>query len=63
MLNSQQIIEEELLKLEHTKGKPAQVGYDLSLKAVQRVGTSISNNPYNVSKDGKIGKIKSYCIH
>ncbi len=32
MLNSQQIIDEGLLKLEHTKGKPAQVGYDLSLK-------------------------------
>jgi len=57
MLNAQQIIEEELLKLEHTKGKPAQVGYDLSLKAVQKVGTSIANNPYNVTKDGKIGKI------
>ena len=57
MLNAQQIIEEGLLKLDETKGKPAQVGYDLSLKAVQRVGTSVSNNPYNVTKDGKIGKI------
>jgi hypothetical protein len=57
MLNAQQIIDEGLLKLEYTKGKPAQVGYDLSLKAVQKVGTSMSNNPYNVSKDGKIGKI------
>jgi deoxycytidine triphosphate deaminase len=57
MLNAQQIIEEELLKLEHTKGKPAQVGYDLSLKAVQKVGTSVANNPYNVTKDGKIGKV------
>ena len=57
MLNSQQIIEEGLLKLDETKGKPAQVGYDLSLKAVQRIGTSIANNPYNVTKEGKIGKI------
>jgi deoxycytidine triphosphate deaminase len=57
MLNAQQIIEEGLLKLDETKGKPAQVGYDLSLKAVQKVGTSMSNNPYNVSKDGKIGKV------
>ena len=57
MLNAQQIIDEELLKLEHTKGKPAQVGYDLSLKAVQRVGTSMSNSPYNVSRDGRIGKV------
>lgn len=57
MLNAQQIIDEGLLKLDETKGKPAQVGYDLSLKAVQRVGTSVANNPYNVAKDGKIGKI------
>jgi hypothetical protein len=57
MLNAKQIIDEGLLLLENTKGKPAQVGYDLSLKAVQRVGISISNNPYNVSKDGKIGKV------
>jgi dUTP pyrophosphatase len=38
MLNAQQILDEGLLKLEHTKGKPAQVGYDLSLKAVNIVG-------------------------
>ena len=57
MLNAQQIVDEGLLKLNETKGKPAQVGYDLSLKAVQRVGTSVANNPYNVSKDGKIGKV------
>ena len=57
MLNAKQIIDEGLLLLENTKGKPAQVGYDLSLKAVQRVGTSIANNPYNLSKDGKIGKV------
>ena len=57
MLNAQQILDEGLLKLDETKGKPAQVGYDLSLKAVQRVGTSVANNPYNVTKDGKIGKI------
>jgi deoxycytidine triphosphate deaminase len=57
MLNAKQIIDEGLLLLEHTKGKPAQVGYDLSLKAVQRVGTSMANTPYNISKDGKIGKV------
>lgn len=38
MLNSHQIVEEGLLKLEETKGKPAQVGYDLSLKAVNKIG-------------------------
>jgi dUTP pyrophosphatase len=57
MLNAKQIIDEGLLLLENTKGKPAQVGYDLSLKAVQRVGTSMANTPYNISKGGKIGKI------
>jgi deoxycytidine triphosphate deaminase len=49
MLNVKQIIDEGLLLLEHTKGKPAQVGYDLSLKAVQKVGISTT--------DGKIGKV------
>jgi deoxycytidine triphosphate deaminase len=57
MLNAKQIVDEGLLLLENTKGKPAQVGYDLSLKAVQRVGTSMSNSPYNVSRDGRIGKV------
>ena len=38
MLSAQQILDEGLLKLEHTHGKPAQVGYDLSLKAVNKVG-------------------------
>ena len=57
MLNAKQIIDEGLLLLENTQGKPAQVGYDLSLKAVQRVGNSLANSPYNVSKGGKIGKV------
>jgi deoxycytidine triphosphate deaminase len=57
MLNAKQIIDEGLLLLEHTQGKPAQVGYDLSLKAVQRIGNSLANSPYNVSKGGKIGKV------
>ncbi len=39
MLNSQQILDEGLLKLELTKGKPAQVGYDLSLAKVNYIGT------------------------
>ena len=49
MLNSEQIIEEKLLKLDHTHGKPAQVGYDLSLKEVQKVGLD--------PEFGKIGKV------
>jgi deoxycytidine triphosphate deaminase len=59
MLNSQQIIEEGLLKLDHTKGKPAQVGYDLSLKSVQKVGNSIGNGMYAQGSIGKILKDKT----
>jgi len=51
MINAQQILEKELLKLEHSKGKPAQIGYDLSLKAVNRIGDS------NQPKDYVIGKV------
>jgi deoxycytidine triphosphate deaminase len=54
MLNAEQIIEQGLLKLETTKGKPAQVGYDLSLKAVQKIGNRIG---YNQFVDGQIGKV------
>jgi deoxycytidine triphosphate deaminase len=54
MLNAEQILEQGLLKLENTKGKPAQVGYDLSLKAVQKVGNKIGGN---FIADGKIGKV------
>ena len=35
MLNAKQIIDEDLLLLEHTQGKPAQVGYDLSFDTEQ----------------------------
>ena len=57
MLNVKQVIDEGLLLLEHTQGKPAQVGYDLSLKAVQKVGTKISGGVYNLSRGGQIGKV------
>jgi len=54
MLNSNQIIEEGLLNLENAKGKPAQVGYDITLKAVNRVG---AGNPiYGPYKIGKVLK-------
>lgn len=56
MLNSNQIIEEGLLNLESTKGKPAQVGYDLSLKAVQKIGNKMGG-AYKLSNDSKIGKV------
>jgi dUTP pyrophosphatase len=51
MLNSQQIILEDLLKLDETKGKPAQVGYDLSLKSVQVIGIN------NGAVESRIGKV------
>ena len=54
MLNAKQIIDEGLLLLETTQGKPAQVGYDLSLKAVNKVGNRIG---YNIFKEGQIGKV------
>jgi len=57
MLNVKQIIDEGLLKLEYTKGKPAQVGFDLSLKAVNKVGYNPQVNPETLEKTGKIGKV------
>jgi len=54
MLNAKQIVDEGLLLLEHTQGKPAQVGYDLSLKSVQKIGNRIG---YNMFREGKIGKV------
>ena len=59
MLNAKQIVGEGLLHLETTKGKPAQVGYDLSLKAVQKVGNSLGNGVYAGSNVGKILKDKT----
>lgn len=58
MLNVQQILEEGILKLYNTKGKPAQVGYDLSLKAVNKVGPAGVYNPEEGTyESGKIGKV------
>lgn len=50
MLNANQIDAYGLLKLEHSKGKKAQVGYDLSLKEVNKIG-------YTDKQDGRIGKV------
>ena len=47
MLNANQIVDKGLLKLEQSKGKKAQVGYDLSLKEVNKIGHTV----------GKIGKV------
>jgi deoxycytidine triphosphate deaminase len=58
MLNVQQILEEGLLKLDNAKGKPAQVGYDVTLKAVNKIGDI--NAAYREMEDGtslRIGKV------
>ena len=59
MLTAQQILDEGLLRLEHTKGKPAQVGYDLTLKAVNKVGYRIGANMYGRGEIGKVLKDKT----
>lgn len=59
MLNAQQILDEGLLRLENTQGKPAQVGYDLSLKAVNKVGNRIGANMYGQGNIGKVLKDKT----
>ena len=38
MLNAEQILEQGLVKTENSKGKPAQVGYDLSVKSINKIG-------------------------
>ena len=59
MLNVKQIIEEGLLKLDETKGKPAQVGYDLTLKSINKVGYRIGANMYGGGNIGKVLKDKT----
>lgn len=56
MLNAKQIVDEGLLLLENAKGKPAQVGYDITLKAVNKVGNRIGGN-ITTYLPGKIGKV------
>jgi deoxycytidine triphosphate deaminase len=50
MLNAQEIIEKGLLKLEHSQGKPAQIGYDLSLKQVNQIGNKRDLAGYRIGK-------------
>ena len=57
MLNAQQILQEGLLKLEHSHGKPAQVGYDLSLKQVNKIG--LTNSSASNLRVGKVLKDKT----
>ena len=50
MLNAQQILDEGLLVLEHAQGKPAQVGYDLTLKQVNIVGNKKDITGFHIGK-------------
>ncbi len=59
MLNAQQILDEGLLKLSESKGKVAQVGYDLTLKAVNKVGFRLGGNVFTEGKIGKVLKDKT----
>ena len=45
MLNAEQIIEQGLVKTENSKGKPAQVGYDLSAKSINKIGEPNPTKP------------------
>ena len=54
MLNAKQIVDEGLLLLEHAQGKPAQVGYDITLKEVNKIGNRIGGSMF---KEGRIGKV------
>ena len=61
MLNANQILEESLIKLDNAKGKPAQVGYDLSVKQVNKVGNPVPNGMIGrVLKDQTILKTNFY---
>jgi deoxycytidine triphosphate deaminase len=44
ILNAEQILEQGLITIDNAYGKPAQVGYDLSIKGVNKVG-------------GRVGKV------
>jgi len=58
MLNATQILDEGLLKLKHSHGKSAQVGFDLTLKQVNKIGPRLSQDPNTfVRRDGRIGKV------
>jgi deoxycytidine triphosphate deaminase len=59
MLNANQILDEGLLLLENAKGKPAQVGYDITLKQVNKIGNRIGANQYAPGNIGKVLKDKT----
>ena len=52
MLNAKEILEENLIVLDNAKGKPAQVGYDLSIKSISKLigGGKVLNDKPSVNK-------------
>ena len=46
MLNAKEILEEGLIVLDNAKGKPVQVGYDLSAKEIKKIGDANAANGY-----------------
>lgn len=59
MLNAEQILERNILKLENSKGKPAQIGYDLSVKEIKQVGWKQIDENTITSSNGKVLKDKT----
>ena len=57
MLNAKQILDEGLLRLEHSQGKPAQVGFDLTLKQVNKIGDPNHIHSIVPTLNHKIGKV------
>lgn len=69
MLNAKQILQKGLLELSESKGKPAQVGFDLSLKAVNRIGsggTVLANKThlgtYTPIEVQQVGDVKAWIL-
>jgi deoxycytidine triphosphate deaminase len=59
MLNAEQIVEKGVLKLEHSKGKAAQIGYDLSVKEIKRFVTNDDNFVDSQNTFGSVLKDKT----
>lgn len=58
MLTADEILKEGLLKLTNSKGKAAQVGYDLSIMNVMKIGFHETIDPHTLFVfEGRIGKI------
>ena len=59
MLNAEQIIEQGLIKTESSKGKPAQVGYDLSAKSINRIGLPSDSESFINNRLRDLGVVTS----